>query len=258
MLLNFADDGPGPVVVLLHGFPLDLTMWDVQRATLGSMYRVIAPDLRGHGRSAAPDGIYPIDDMADDVVELLDSLRIAEPVVLGGLSMGGYIALSIAARYPKRLRGLILMNTRAAADTPETAKIREELAREVEESGSVLPIVTTMLPRLFSPITQSRRPELVAQVRQVMENTSPRGAAGAMRGLAARPDRTADLARITLPALVMTGSEDALIPPDESRTMASAMPNAELVVIPEAGHLAPMEHPAAANGAILRFLSSHA
>src|SRR3954471_9509993 len=123
MLLNYSDDGPGPVVVLLHGFPLDHTMWESQIQTLGSIYRVIAPDLRGHGRSAAPDGIYPIDDMADDVVEMLDALRISEPVVVGGLSMGGYVALSLAARYPKRLRGLMLMNTRAGADSPEAARV---------------------------------------------------------------------------------------------------------------------------------------
>src|SRR3954469_20533215 len=116
MLLNYADDGPGPVVVLIHGFPMDLSMWEAQRGTLGSMYRVIAPDLRGHGRSAAPEGIYPIDEMADDVVEMLDALRITEPVVVGGLSMGGYVALSMAVRYPKRLRGLMLFNTRAGAD----------------------------------------------------------------------------------------------------------------------------------------------
>src|SRR3954468_10571235 len=131
MLLNYTDDGPGPVVVLIHGFPLDLSMWDSQRTTIGSMYRVIAPDLRGHGRSAAPEGIYPIDDMADDVVEMLDALRIGEPVVVGGLSMGGYVALSLAARYPKRLRGLMLINTRAVADSPEAARVREDLAQQV-------------------------------------------------------------------------------------------------------------------------------
>ncbi len=256
MLLNFADDGPGPVVVLLHGFPLDLSMWDAQRETLGSMYRVITPDLRGHGRSAAPDGIYPIDDMADDVVETLDSLRIAEPVVLGGLSMGGYVALSIAARYPKRLRGLILMNTHASSDSPDAARLRKGQASEVEETGSVQPVVAAMMPRLFSPLTQTRRPELVAKIREVMENTSPRAVAGALRGLAARPDRTPDLARISLPTLVMSGSDDVLIPPDVTRAMAAAMPNAEMVIIPESGHLSPLENPASANGAILRFLSS--
>lgn len=256
MLLNYSDDGPGPVVVLLHGFPLDNSMWEAQRQTLGSMYRVIAPDLRGHGRSAAPEGIYPIDDMADDVVELLDALRIGEPVVLGGLSMGGYVALSIAARYPKRLRGLMLMNSRSAADTPETARVREDLAQQVEATGDVGIVVDSMLPRLFAPANLANRAELVSQMRGVMERTPARGVAGALRGMAVRPDRTGDLARMNVPTLVLGGAEDVLIPLDESRAMAATLPSAELVIIPDAGHLAPLENPSASNAAILRFLGS--
>src|SRR5436305_1002852 len=122
MLLNYDDHGPGPVVVLLHGFPLDHTMWEFQRETLGSMYRVIAPDLRGHGKTAAPEGIYPVEDMAEDVVELLDALKINEPVVVGGMSMGGYLAMAMAVKQPKRLRGLMLVNTRARADPADSAR----------------------------------------------------------------------------------------------------------------------------------------
>ena len=256
MLLNYSDDGPGPVVVLLHGFTLDHTMWDCQRETLGSMYRVIAPDLRGHGRSAAPAGIYPIDDLADDVVELLDSLKISEPVVLGGLSMGGYVALSIAVRYPKRLRGLMLLNTRAAADTPETAQVREDLAREVDATGDVTPVVATMLPRLFGPTTKARRGDVVERIREVMMRSPARGVSGSLRGMAIRPDRAADLRRISLPTLVMAGSDDALIPVQESRLMAESLPNSELVLVPDAGHLAPLENPGPANAALLRFLGT--
>jgi pimeloyl-ACP methyl ester carboxylesterase len=135
MLLAFDDVGPGPVVVLIHGFPFDRSMWSHQRSSVGSIYRVILPDLRGHGTSAAPEGIYTVDEMADDVLELLDALQIAEPVVIGGLSMGGYVALSIAARHPERLKALMLINTRASADTSETARVREDLARQVESSG---------------------------------------------------------------------------------------------------------------------------
>ncbi len=122
MLLNYTDDGPGPVVVLLHGFPMDHTIWNPQRASIGSTYRLIAPDLRGHGASAAPEGIYSMEDMAGDVHELLDALGIREPIVLGGLSMGGYVAQAFAAQYPDRLRGLVLINTRAGADSEEAAQ----------------------------------------------------------------------------------------------------------------------------------------
>src|SRR5271168_4493649 len=114
MDLAFADEGPGPVVVLLHAFPLSKAMWDEQLTGIGNVYRVIAPDLRGFGESPVPEGVYTMDSMADDVVELLETLEIIGPVVVGGLSMGGYVALSLAARYPTRVRALMLMDTKAA------------------------------------------------------------------------------------------------------------------------------------------------
>lgn len=256
MILAFDDNGPGPVVVLLHGFPLDRTMWAAQAATLGSLYRVITPDLRGFGETAAPEGIYPIEDMADDVVETLDALKITEPIVLGGLSMGGYVALSLAVRYPKRLRALMLMDTRATADTPEAAAGREAAAREVEATGSVEGVVSSYLPRLFGPVARERRADAVAEVADVMRRTSPLAVAGALRGMATRADRTGDLGRITVPTLVLVGADDAVIPPAEARALASRLPHAQLVEVPEAGHLAPLENPAAANAAILKFLES--
>jgi 3-oxoadipate enol-lactonase len=256
MLLAYDDDGPGPVVVLLHGFPLNRSMWSAQQANVGSTYRVIAPDLRGHGETAAPDGIYAIDDMADDVLELLDALQLRQPIVLGGLSMGGYIALSLIARHPERVRALMLMDTRAGADSPAAALGREELAKKVEASQSARPVVDAMLPKLFSPTTRSLHPEPMDPVRRMMEETPARALAGALRGMAARPDRTSDLAGIKVPTLVLVGADDTVTPPDEARAMAEAIPGAQLEIIPDAGHLAPLENPAASNAAILRFLST--
>jgi len=256
MLLNYSDDGPGPAVILLHGFPLDHTIWDYQRGSIGSTYRVICPDLRGHGETAAPEGIYTIDGMADDVIELLDALGLVQPLVLGGLSMGGYVALSIAERFPHRLRGLMLFNTRAGADTPETARVREDLAQIVESSGSVAAVAETMVPKLLAPSTRDRRPDLVEKVGAMVTRTVPRAVAGALRGMAIRPDRTGVLPSLRLPTLVMAGADDLLIPLDESRRMAAAIPGASLVVVPDAGHLAPLENPAVADEAILQFLGS--
>ena len=256
MLLSFDDDGPGPVVVLLHGFPLDRSMWTYQKASVGSIYRVIAPDLRGHGTTAAPDGVYSIDAMADDVIELLDALQITTPVALGGLSMGGYVALSIAERYPGRIRALMLMNTRATADTPEAARLRLEMAAEVERTGDVEPVVASMIPRLFAQSTFRAHPERVGRLHDRMSRMTPRAVAGTLRGMAARPDRMALLSRIAVPALVIAGAEDQVIPVEETEGMAAALPQARLVTIPDAGHVAPIENHEAVDAALLDFLQT--
>src|SRR5262249_26478412 len=149
--------------------------------------------------------------------------QIKQPVVLGGLSMGGYVAFALRARYPERVRALMLMDTRAVADTPEAARTREELAQAVETSGSPRRVVDAMLPKLFSEETRARRPELIPPVREAMERNPARGIAGALRGMAARPDRTAELASITIPTLVLVGAHDAIAPVEEARKMAAAL-----------------------------------
>jgi 3-oxoadipate enol-lactonase len=256
MDLAISDEGPGPVVVLLHGFPLSRAMWQEQLSSIGSIYRVIAPDLRGHGDSPVPEGAYTMDAMADDVVEMLETLEIAGPVVVGGLSMGGYVALSLVARYPTRVRGLILMDTRAGADTPEAAQGREATAQAVLAADSANAVVDSMLPRLFCKMTLEQRPERVEPMKAIMAKTAPQGIAGALRGMAARPDRRGDLPKIVVPTLVLVGAEDVITPPAEAKAMAEAIPNAQLEVIPNAGHMAPYENPSVANAAILRFLKS--
>jgi pimeloyl-ACP methyl ester carboxylesterase len=256
MRLAYSDEGSGPLVVLLHGFPLSRLMWREQISELAPTYRVIAPDLRGHGDSPDPDGVYTMDELAGEVIELLDSLDIAGPVVLGGLSMGGYVAFSIMARHPDRVRGLILMDTRASADTPEAARDREATAQAVLEANSPHVVVEKMLPRLLGKTTFAQHPELVEPLRALMEDTSPRGIAGALRGMAIRPDRRPMLAQISVPTLVLVGEDDVITPPDEVKGLAGAIPNSRLVVVPEAGHMAPYENLAAANRAIREFLKT--
>ena len=254
MDLAFADEGPGPVVILLHGFPLNKAMWDDQLSGIGATYRVIAPDLRGFGESPVPEGVYTMDAMADDVVELLETLEIMGPVVVGGLSMGGYVALSLAARYPTRVKALILMDTRAGADTPEAAQGREATARAVLAADSAATVAGSMLSRIFAKMTLEQHPERVEPMKAIMEQTAPQGVAGALRGMASRPDRRGDLPKIAVPTLVLVGEEDILTPPAEAKAMADAIPNARLEVIPKAAHMAPYENPAAVNAAILGFL----
>jgi pimeloyl-ACP methyl ester carboxylesterase len=196
-----------------------------------------------------------MDEMADDVVELLDDLKIEQPIVLGGLSMGGYVALSLACRHPRRVRGLMLIDSRAAADTPEAARLREAMAQVVLQANHAGSIIETMVPRLFGRSTLEHHPERVGPILAIMEKTSAQGVAGALRGMAIRPDRRADLASIHLPTLVMVGEDDVISTVAEAREISGALPDARLEVIPAAGHLAPYENPTAANEVMLGFLN---
>ncbi len=255
MHLFCQESGSGSTLVLVHGFPFDSTMWDPQRAALGEHCRLLTPDLRGYGRSTATaESTYTIDALADDVIETLDSMGVDQPFVLGGLSMGGYVALSIAARYANRLRGLLLIDTRAGADTPEAATGRRELAAKVDATGDLDLVVPSMLPRLFAAQSLLEQPDLVTSVERMMRRSSPAIVAATLRGLACRPDRTDFLPAIEQPTLVIVGQHDAITPPQEARDMAKRLPNARFVEIREAAHLAPMEQPTAVNQVVLDFL----
>jgi pimeloyl-ACP methyl ester carboxylesterase len=231
-------------------------MWLGQREVFQGRYRFIAPDVRGHGESRCGDPGHSIDDMADDVIETLGALGVNDSFILGGLSMGGYVSLSIAARYPNRLRGLILMDTKAVADTPEAARGRDQAAQAIENAGDLGLLVWTMLPKLFSPRTRERDPHVVATIENVIRSTSVPGAASTLRALGSRPDRTPMLGSITVPTLVLCGAEDVISPPDEMRAMARSIPNSTFVEIPDAGHMAPVENPAAVNEALRSYLDN--
>lgn len=252
--LAYADRGKGAPVVLIHGFPLDHSMWDAQIEALGARYRAIAPDLRGFGQSDFTPGTVTMADMADDVAGLLDELSIAGPVVICGLSMGGYVAFQFRERHAARVRAMVLCDTRAAPDTPEAARGRLDTARRVLLEGPAF-LADSMLPRLLAPATLSGRPELCEAIRAAIQRTHPQGIAAAARGMAARPDMTPSLAQIACPALLVVGSEDAISTVAEMRTIAAAMPRASLVEVPGAGHMSPMEQPGAVNAAILDFLA---
>lgn len=255
MVLACDDVGAGPVVVLLHGFPFDRTTWAAQVDALKARHRVLTPDLPGHGASPARSAATTVSSMAQDVIDTLENHGVAGPVVVGGLSMGGYVALALAVEHPRRVRGLMLINSRAAADPPATKSVREDLARLVLADGHPGAVVDAMLPKLFAPGVGATD-LAVTSIERVMRGTSPAGVAATLRGLALRPDRTPDLPSIAVPTLIVAGAEDQLIPIDESRAIQAAIPSAQLVVIAEAGHLAPLERPDAVNQAVLAFLDS--
>jgi 3-oxoadipate enol-lactonase len=253
--LSYLDAGQGHPLLLVHGFPFDHTMWQGQIDAFSGRCRVIAPDLRGFGKSGAGEDLVSMEQMADDLAMLLEALKIREPVVLCGLSMGGYIAFEFWRKYSDRLQSLIFCDTRASADKPGAAASRLTMADQVFREGPQL-LVEAMLPKLFSPQTSIDRPQIVEEIERVMLKTDPRGIAAAARGMAQRRDFTAELEKIRCPTLVLVGADDQLSPPEEMQAFSAAIPNAEYRIIPQAGHLSPLEQPAATNAAIEAFMKN--
>jgi pimeloyl-ACP methyl ester carboxylesterase len=252
-LLAHADVGRGLPVVLLHAFPLNRTMWEPQIAALFGECRCIAPDLRGFGDSPR-SGPYSMDRYADDVVALLDALQIDRAVV-GGLSMGGYIALALWRRHRNRIRALVLADTRSGADNDEGKQKRGELIALAQSEGSAA-VADRQVTGLLGKSTREKQPELVDRIRSIMAGESPDGIVGALEAMRNRPDSTPLLAGIDVPTLIVVGDEDVLTPPKEARAMHAAIRGSRLEVIPGAGHLSNLERPAAFNAALSDFVGS--
>lgn len=249
--LSYTDRGRGDALVLLHGFPLDSTMWDAQAEHLSANYRVIAPDFRGFGRSRRSDP-FTLDSLADDVHLFLDQL-VALPCVLAGLSMGGYVAQVYARKYPKDLRGLVLVDTKAEGDTPQAKEGRNAMIELVRSSGAGA-VAEALVPKLLAEGTLKSRPEIVRGLRGMIANCPPRTIEYALAALRDRPDLSGDLASIGVPTLIVVGDQDAITPPNFSEAMHKAIPNAKLEVIRAAGHMSPMEQPEQVNRAVEQFM----
>jgi pimeloyl-ACP methyl ester carboxylesterase len=256
--LAYIDCGAGPPVVLLHGFPLDHTMWSAQIDALGKTCRIIAPDLRGFGQSslgnADPDRGIALEQYADDVAKLLDAIEISEPIILAGFSMGGYIGWQFVRKYATRMQALIACDTRAAADIEEARANRLKMAGKIHEWGAAR-VAEMMGPKLFAAGRFQANPKIVQDLRAVVARTSPDAIAVAQRAMAARPDMSYLLPRISVPALVIAGAQDALIPPKEMQQIAMAMPHGQYVEIQDAGHMTTVENPAAVNEAMHEFVA---
>jgi pimeloyl-ACP methyl ester carboxylesterase len=251
--MAYDDAGQGAAVVLLHAFPLERGMWRPQSAALPGGCRLLTPDLRGFGGSGGWTGPPSVEQMADDVAGLLDALAVREPVVLGGLSMGGYVALAFARRHPQRLRGLILADTRAEADNDEARANRDRLIA-FAETHPARDVLEQMLPRLVSDGTRQHRSEVIEEVRRLASAQSPAGISGALRAMRDRPDSRPFLGRIRVPTLVLVGSEDVLTPPTMAQTLVEGIAGARLATLPGAGHLSNLEQPAAFNAALGEFV----
>lgn len=249
--LAYSEAGAGTPLVLLHGFPLSGAIWREQQQQLSDHYRVIVPDLRGHGRSPTTHGVYEMDALARDVLALLDSLHIKQAVIMGH-SMGGYVTLAAARIAPERFLALGLIASQAGADTEEGRQARYRTAEKVAAGGSQV-IAEMMLPKLFAANLPAKTP-IIEKTRQLMLTTDLAGIIGSLQGMAARPDSGALLPHIGMSALILAGEQDQIIPLEKARAMAASMKSATLTIVPDAGHMPMLEQPEATTAAIRGFL----
>jgi pimeloyl-ACP methyl ester carboxylesterase len=250
--MAYDDRGRGLPLLFIHGYPLNRTLWEPQIDDLSYTTRVLTVDLRGHGESDPMPGPYPMDMLADDCISLLDALGITTPIVICGLSMGGYVTFAFYRRYAARVAGLILTATRAGADSSESKANRDKSAVLAHEKGADV-IAEAMLPRLLSPKTLTARPDLVDRVRKIMRGISVDGLVGDLTGMRDRLDSTPLLTQINIPTLIIYGADDQIIPLSEVEFMHQAIINSELKIIPDAGHLPNLEQPELFNQVVKEF-----
>ncbi|HVE99426.1 MAG TPA: alpha/beta fold hydrolase [Mycobacteriales bacterium] len=248
------ETGAGQPVVLLHAFPLNASMWLAQREALGTTHRVITPDQRGFGGTQLGHDQPSLDEVADDVAAMLDARKL-DRVVLGGLSMGGYVAMAFLRRHAERVSALILADTKIGADSPEAAANRRRIADEVIAAGSSAQLVDALLPSLLGETSRQRRALVVGRVKALIEKAPAYAVAWAQRAMAERPDSAATLAAVSVPTLVVVGEEDTISPPDDAELIAKTVPGATLTRIPAAGHLSAVEAPAEFNAVVSEFLA---
>lgn len=256
--ISYFDSAPGArdarVLVLIHAFPLGAGMWEGQLKALPQGWRLVAPDLRGFGGSSIPDAEEnpTMDDYATDVLDVLRELGITSAVV-GGCSMGGYATFAVLRRAPTLARALILIDTRASADTPEGRANRRSMLALVDREGPS-GVARDMIPKLLGKTTLHERPDVEPLVRRLIKQHSSAALRGAIRRMMQRPDSSPLLGELAVPALVVVGEEDVLTPPDDSRKMADSLGKAQLVVLPNTGHLPNLEQPKPFNETLNRFL----
>ena len=251
--LAFDDCGAGPALLLIHGFPLNRRMWQPQLQPLAEAgYRVIAPDLRGFGESDPSTPGFGLERFGDDLIALLDALRIDRATV-AGMSMGGYILMDLLERYPRRVRAACFIATRSSADDEAGRDRRSAMAAEAERLGAN-PIIKIFAELLFAADSMHTRPELIAQVTSWMRGTAPGGLAGGLLAMRDRKDYTPLLPGFRQPALVLTGAEDRAATPGALELLTAGLPCCQSRIIEQAGHMLNMEKAEEFNAALLQFL----
>ncbi len=239
-------------VVFVHGFPFSHAMWDDQLEAAGIRYRAIAYDVRGHGQSDVGDGQYTIEGHVDDLLALMEALKLDRPVV-AGLSMGGYIVLRALERAQERFRAAVLCDTRSDADGNESKLRRFSVVDSIKRIGAEA-FAREFVKSIFTPGTAQQSPDAVAKIQRVIARTTPLSIAGTQLALASRTDTTASLAGLRLPVLILVGEKDLITPVAAAQAMKERIPNAELEIVPGAAHMSNLENPPFFNERLLAFL----
>jgi len=246
--------GTGSPVVLLHPFPASHDLWKPAAQSITSHYRVILPDLRGHGGSGIGEGPATMEKHATDIARVLDNEEVGRAPFVG-VSIGGYVLFEFWRRHRSRVEALVLCNTKAPADSPEARSVRLQAALDVMERGTE-PFFESMLPKLIGRTTHSTRPDLVEGALRMMQRMSPEAVAMVQRGMAARQDSIETLKTVNVPTLIVTGDEDVFTGLAEAELMRQNIPNSQLKVIGKAGHYSPWEKPEEVGKLLRQFLDA--
>jgi 3-oxoadipate enol-lactonase len=244
--------GNGPPALLLHPFPCHHEFWNPIAPALNSRYRMITPDLRGHGDSEVGEGPALMEKHARDIARVLEAVGASKAAFIV-CSIGGYILFEFWRRFRERVNALVLCNTRPQPDTPEARSNRLKAAADVLEQGTE-PFLESMIPKLMGRTTVGTRPDLADGARRMMRKMSPQDISLVLRGMAERPDSVGDLNTINVPTLIVMGEEDVLATVADGELMRQNIAGSQLKVIPKAGHYSPWEQPEAVGKILRQFL----
>jgi pimeloyl-ACP methyl ester carboxylesterase len=247
--------GDGSPVILLHPFPVNHEFWLPLSPSLSSRYRLIIPDLRGHGESSLGQGPSTMQKHAADIARVMTAVGV-DRAPLVGVSIGGYAIFEFWLRFRDRISALVLCNTKAAADTGDARNARLESARDVLGRGTE-PFFEGMLEKVLGETTRRSRPDLVEGALRMMRKMSAEDVAGVQRGMAERPDSVSSLKTINVPTLIITGDEDKMTGVPEAEVMKQHIPRSQMRVVAKAGHYSPWEQPEEVGKLIRQFLDSN-
>lgn len=252
--VSYTDEGleNAPVIIFIHGFPFNKEMWNRQLAALSESFRVIAYDVRGHGNSYSGTDDFSIELFVNDLLLLMDALEI-EKTTLCGLSMGGYIALKAMENFPHRFDSLVLCDTSCAADSPEAKEKRMKAIEIIMENG-VAKFADDSLKNFFAPESFIKKKEVIAEVREIMVNTTEKSVIKTLLALSRRLETCSTLCKIKVPVLILVGEEDKITPPEAAQFMQNEIHGSVMSVIENAGHLSNLENPDQFNEQLIKFL----